>query len=176
GLKKACGIVSAPFGGDCDAFFRKLDYVSPRRSVLEPLAPLTDTHPLAVHVRRRRLRLPVPGPHPHLRPGPHPPHVQKDAVAPVDLLRAHVRRLAPLVEQRPRAGDPARSAATRRSEGAPSRRAGARRRPGGTSAAVGARARRRPAPLVVRARAQVAEKRSARPCGRCARARRARLT
>ncbi|GAA5937955.1 hypothetical protein JCM3775_002406 [Rhodotorula graminis] len=26
GLKKACGIVSAPFGGDCDAFFRKLDY------------------------------------------------------------------------------------------------------------------------------------------------------
>ncbi|GAA6057404.1 hypothetical protein JCM3770_000749 [Rhodotorula araucariae] len=25
-LKKACGIVSAPFGGDCDAFFQKLDY------------------------------------------------------------------------------------------------------------------------------------------------------
>ncbi|BGP37025.1 hypothetical protein JCM10450v2_000935 [Rhodotorula kratochvilovae] len=25
-LKKACGIVSAPFGGNCDAFFQKLDY------------------------------------------------------------------------------------------------------------------------------------------------------
>lgn len=26
-LKKACGIVSAPFGGDCDKFFDELDYV-----------------------------------------------------------------------------------------------------------------------------------------------------